>query len=114
MSVDDLATIHQNMLQTIEAAGGRVDKIYYCSDLEDSSPNRKPNPGMAYQAKADFEKIDFSKSIMVGNKLSDMGFGRNAGIPTVFLATTNPETPFPHPSIDARFNSLIEFAKQFV
>ncbi len=114
MSVDDLTNIHNNMLQTVAAAGGRVDKIYYCSDLEDASPNRKPNPGMAYQAKADFASIDFSKSIMVGNKLSDMGFGRNAGIPTVFLATTNPETPFPHPDIDARFNSLIEFAKAFV
>lgn len=113
MSLDDLTTIHNNMLAEIELANGRVDKIYFCSDLEDSSPNRKPNHGMALQAKADFNHIDFSKSIMVGNKLSDMGFGRNAGIPTVFLATTNPETEFPHPSIDARFNSLIEFAQVF-
>lgn len=113
MTVDDLNDIHNNMLATIVAANGRVDKIYYCSDLEDSSPNRKPNHGMALQAKADFNHIDFSKSIMVGNKLSDMNFGRNAGMPTVFLATTNPETPFPHPSIDARFDNLLLFAEQF-
>jgi histidinol phosphatase-like enzyme len=47
---------------------------------------------------------------MVGNKLTDMQFGRNAGIATVFLITTDPETPFPNPLIDARFNNLYAFA----
>jgi histidinol phosphatase-like enzyme len=47
---------------------------------------------------------------MVGNRLSDMGFARNAGMHSVFLATTHPEIEFPHPNIDFRFNSLIEFA----
>jgi histidinol phosphatase-like enzyme len=61
-------------------------------------------------AKAQFPEIDFSKSIMVGNRLSDMGFARNAGMYSVFLATTHPEIEFPHPNIDFRFNSLIEFA----
>jgi hypothetical protein len=28
----------------------------------------------------------------------------------VFLATTHAEIEFPHPNIDFRFNSLIEFA----
>lgn len=111
MTEDDLHDIHYNMLAEISTAKGRVDKIYYCSDLNNDSMNRKPNPGMAYQAKIDFDHIDFNRSIMVGNKLSDMNFGRNAGISTVFLATTNPETEFPHPAIDARFNSLLEFAQ---
>jgi histidinol phosphatase-like enzyme len=71
---------------------------------------RKPNPGMAFQAKRDFPEIDFSKTIMVGNKLSDMLFGRAAGMFTVFVATTNPETSFPHPDIDLRFESLLHFA----
>jgi histidinol phosphatase-like enzyme len=66
---------------------------------------------MALQAKQDFPQIDFSKSIMVGNKLSDMQFARNAGIPSVFAATTNPDTPYPHPLIDLRVNSLLEFAQ---
>jgi histidinol phosphatase-like enzyme len=65
---------------------------------------------MAHQARLDFPDIDFSRSIMVGNKLSDMAFGRNAGMRTCFIASTNPETPFPHPDIDYRFNSLYDFA----
>jgi histidinol phosphatase-like enzyme len=78
--------------------------------LADDAPNRKPQCGMAYQAQQQFPDIDLSKSIMVGNRLSDMGFARNAGMHSVFLATTHPEIEFPHPSIDFRFNSLIEFA----
>jgi histidinol-phosphate phosphatase family protein len=110
MTTSDLHLIHGYMRARMDTFGGHIDKIYFAPDLENDSPNRKPNPGMAYQAKADFPEIDFARSIMVGNKLTDMQFGRNAGMHTVFLATTNPETPFPHPLVDERFNSLIEYA----
>lgn len=111
MSEDDLKDIHAYMLAEIEAAGGHINKIYYCTDLDNNSPNRKPNPGMAHQAKADFPQINFSKSIMIGNKLSDMQFGRAAGMHTVFVATTNPETAYPHEAINFRFDSLPAFTE---
>jgi D-glycero-D-manno-heptose 1,7-bisphosphate phosphatase len=111
MTTEALATIHTNMITAIQQAGGRIDKIYYCSDLEDTSPNRKPQPGMAFQAKADFPAIDFSKTIMVGNRPSDMRFGRNAGVHTVYLDTTHPETTNPHPDIDVRYPHLLAFAE---
>jgi D-glycero-D-manno-heptose 1,7-bisphosphate phosphatase len=114
MTLDDLKLIHDHMMSEIESHGGRVDKIYYCIDLDNDSPNRKPQPGMAFQAQKDFPKIDFRKSIMTGNKLTDMEFGRAIGSKTVFIATTDPETPFPHPLIDARFDSLLSFAMKFV
>lgn len=111
MTEEDLQDIHAFMQEQILHTGGRIDQIYYCTSIDNNSPCRKPNPGMAFQAKTDFPEIDFAKSIMVGNKPSDMFFGRNAGIYTVFLATTNPEVLFPHPAIDFRFNSLIAFAE---
>ena len=111
MTVADLDNIHTNMLAQMQATGGRIDKVYYCSDLADDSINRKPNPGMAFQAIQDFSDINLSKSLIVGNRISDMGFGRNAGMQTVFVTTTHPETPFPNPLIDLRFNSLLDFAK---
>jgi hypothetical protein len=40
-----------------------------------------------------------------------MRFGRAAGMFTVFVTTTNPDEPFPHPDIDQRFDSLIAFSK---
>jgi len=106
MTENDLADIHRLMVQQVSEAGGRIDNIYYCTSTDNSHPNRKPQPGMAHQAKHDFPQIDFGKSIMVGNKLSDMQFGRNAGMVTVYVATTNPEIAFPHPLIDYRFANL--------
>jgi len=110
MTENDLNQIHENMLRTIKTIGGRIDHVFYCTDIENDSINRKPQPGMAMQAKEMFPFIDFNTSIMVGNRPSDMAFGRNAGLHTIFLATTHPETPFPDPNIDFRFNNLLEFA----
>lgn len=111
MTDADLANIHQHMTNKILELGGRIDAIYYCSDLENNSPNRKPQPGMAFQAKTDFPNIDLNKAIMVGNRMSDMEFGRNAGMHTVYLATTHPEAPFPDTRIDDRFDHLFQFAQ---
>ena len=47
----DLQLIHTNMQKAIEAAGGKIDAIYFCPDLDESSPNRKPNPGMGLSCK---------------------------------------------------------------
>lgn len=106
-----LLNIHKKMESEINKAGGRIDKIYYCTSTDNDHPNRKPNPGMAFEAKKDFPEINLSKSIVIGNKLSDMRFGRNAGLHTVFVATTHTDTPFPHPDIDLRFDTLPDFVK---
>jgi histidinol-phosphate phosphatase family protein len=111
MTHEDLSMIHSNMVQRIQLVGGRIDHIFYCADLDDQSPNRKPQPGMAIEAKLKYPHINFNESIMVGNRSSDMHFGRNAGMHTVFLATTHPETTFPHDTIDFRFDNLLKFAK---
>lgn len=111
MTAGDLRIIHDKMVAEIVLAGGRIDRIYYADSLRDDHPDRKPNPGMALAAKAEFPEIDFSRAIMVGNSLSDMEFGRNAGMYTVFLRTTQPALPLPHPLIDLAFSSLYDFAK---
>jgi histidinol phosphatase-like enzyme len=66
---------------------------------------------MAVQATKELPGIDLNKSIMVGNKPSDMRFGRSAGMFTVFVTTTNPGQPFPHDDIDLVFDSLSHFAE---
>lgn len=108
--LEDLQVIHKNMLQEIEDAGGRIDRIYFCPDME--SPNRKPNAGMGFQAKKDFPAIDFTKSIMIGNTLSDMKFGRNLGVAiNIFLPTTRKEVDVNHADIDLVFDDLISVAR---
>ena len=109
--LEDLYDIHTNMQAEIEHAGGRIDKIYFCTELDESHPNRKPNPGMGLQAIKDMPDIDLSKALMVGNTIGDMEFGRNLGIKTIFLPTTRPEVDVTDDRIDAVFSSLIDFAK---
>jgi len=111
MTKKDLLDIQRRMKLKIEENGGRIDKIYYCTATEVNHFYRKPNPGMALEAKKDFPAINLSKSIMVGNKVSDMQFGRNAGTYTVYLKTTHPGQPLSHPDIDLAFDSLADFAK---
>lgn len=111
MTEEALSSIHRHMTLQIEAAGGRIDAIYYCTSLHNTHPERKPNPGMAVRAKLNFPEIDFSKSVMVGNNLSDMHFGRNAGMHTIFVKTTRPHQQLPHPDIDLAFNGLEDFVK---
>ncbi len=110
MSEQDLQGIHARMVEQIEKGHGRIDKIYYCLALGDEDPCRKPNPGMAWQAQEDFPKLAMDRSLMIGNTLSDMHFGRNAGMHTVYVKTTNPHVVLPHPAIDLSFANLPAFA----
>ena len=111
MTQNDLDEIHKKMMHDIESAGGRIDKIYSADSINDDDPLRKPQTGMALLAKNDFPQIDFSRSIMVGNNISDMGFGRGAEMYTVFLLTTHPEMQLPRHDIDFAYKSLEDFAK---
>jgi histidinol-phosphate phosphatase family protein len=80
MTEKDLQEIHRKMISEIEKHEGRIDKIYHCTALDDADTNRKPNIGMALQAKRDFPDIDFGKSVMIGDSESDMQFAENAGM----------------------------------
>ena len=109
--LEDLKIIHKNMLREITEAGGRIDAIYFCTDVEETSLNRKPNPGMGLLAKKEFPKVDFSKAIMIGNTLSDMEFGRRLGVKTILLPSDRREINQEDDRIDAIYESLISFAK---
>ena len=81
MTQADLDDVHRHMLADIEAAGGRIDKVYVCTELESAhSLNRKPEIGMALQAQRDFPEVDFHRSVMVGDSKSDELFAQRSGM----------------------------------
>lgn len=107
MTIEDVISVHNYMNQQIENQGGKIDKIYFCPQLKSVADNyRKPSPKMAFFAKDDFPEIDFSKSIMVGDMNSDIEFGKNAGMKTVFIGDNELKI-----NPDSRYNSLYDFAK---
>ena len=85
MTLEDLERVHRHMLARIEEAGGHVDKIYFSTGMDESDPLRKPNPGMFLAAKEDFPLIDPERSLMVGDKPTDMAFAANCGLPGVLV-----------------------------
>lgn len=103
---EDLLNIHKKMSNSIEEKGGRIDAVYYAPQLkEENSLMRKPMPGMAQKAKHDFPTIDFNKSIMIGDSLSDMEFAINAGLIPVYLNSSENDSNW------YKINSLISFSK---
>jgi D-glycero-D-manno-heptose 1,7-bisphosphate phosphatase len=85
MTEEKLNEIHQNMLLEVVKFSGRIDKIYYCIDAGSESACRKPNIGMALKAKSDFPEIEFSKSVIIGDSISDMEFGSRLGMQKIYI-----------------------------
>jgi len=112
MTEKDLILIHKKMLKSIKAKSGRIDNIYYCIDILDSSEFRKPNIGMALKAKTDFPSIDFRKSVMVGDSETDMIFGKTLGM-KCFRINSNQILKEMH-HFDEKFESFFECSKFIV
>lgn len=88
MTHEQLHSVHTHFLKLVDIAGARIDSIYYCPHLAVYEPAcRKPNPGMALQAQAEYPKINFRKSIMIGDTESDMQFGKRLGMTTFYVNT---------------------------
>jgi D-glycero-D-manno-heptose 1,7-bisphosphate phosphatase len=110
MTEAQLQEVHKQMLKTVRLLDGRIDKVYYAPDHSNQpSILRKPNVGMALQAQNDFPEIDFSRSIIVGDSLSDMEFGHKLGMFKVFIEGKgdDPSVFEPH----YRFKNLSDFSK---
>jgi histidinol-phosphate phosphatase family protein len=112
MTENQLDAIHQHMLKQVKDNKGRIDRVYYCPDLKSSgSLYRKPNIGMGLQARKEFNAINFKKSVIAGDSISDMIFGKKLGMKTVFISD-NHSKAIKHPElIDFISPSLIDFAK---
>ena len=112
MEEKQLEAIHQKMVAEITAAGGRIDKVYACTELASKTNNcRKPNPTMGEQAKRDFPSIEMERALMVGDSLSDIAFGKRLGMKTALIPTKAEEAAdYVNTTVDFRFDSLFALA----
>jgi len=65
---DDVQVLHTWVKQQFEDRGINILDIYYCTEYD--SPDRKPEPGLFIKAIIQHD-IDVTKSIMIGDKVSD-------------------------------------------
>lgn len=108
MTEEDLHAVHKKLIDEI----GEIDHIYYCTERQSAhSFNRKPNIGMALQARRDYPDIRLKESVMVGDSASDMLFGRRCGMKTVLIGETN-DIALKHPNlVDYHYPTLLDFAE---
>lgn len=108
ISIEEVYRIHLYMLEQIESAGGHITDIFIAPSLEkDKDPLRKPGTGMALEAVSKYPDTDLSKSVMAGDSLADMLFGKKTGMINVLIS---PETMSDEKLFDYRYNNLLEFA----
>ncbi|MCX6243462.1 MAG: HAD family hydrolase [Bacteroidetes bacterium] len=113
MTEEELSVIHEKMTGEIKQNGGRIDRIYHSPFLEEErSVIRKPNVGMALMARKDFPGISFKRSVMVGDSLSDMVFGKRLSMVTVFLTKDMNQVRKNHNLIDFVYPDLLSFAEE--
>lgn len=80
--------INKRLVEIIERAGGRIDRVYMCPHKPSDQCNcRKPQPGMILQAAQDLA-LDLENSILIGDALTDIQAARKAGIGQVALVRT--------------------------
>jgi len=112
MTDREVERIHERMLQEIEQTGGRVDAVFYAPYLKsERSFMRKPNPGMALKARKQFPEINFKRSLMVGDSVTDMIFGKRVSMSTVYISDDQKIAKDNPKLINLHFPDLISFAK---
>ena len=81
----DVEAIHAGLQSVLAESGAHVDGFYFCPHDKRQCNCRKPGPGLFEQAKADFPEITPETSVIIGDSLSDIEFGHNLGMKTIFI-----------------------------
>ena len=81
----DYQQLTQWYVEALSRQGVNITQVFHCPHApEEQCDCRKPKTGMFLQAASQYT-IDFSASIMVGDKLSDIQAANSAGIQHTYL-----------------------------
>ncbi len=107
-TMEQLHKVHSHMQAELGTQGTPVDGIYVCPHLANEHCScRKPNIGLALQAKKDFPEIDLNSSIMVGDSVSDMHFALNANMIPVSVGPDDAQRDM---LASEHYHDLLDFA----
>lgn len=78
-SRSELDAMHAKMRALVEAAGGKIDGIFFCPHTPDQQCScRKPLPGLLHQAEQALN-VTAKGAVLVGDSLRDLEAGQAAG-----------------------------------
>ena len=115
-SLADLENIHAHLLSALAEGGAKIDKIYFAPYHIDGKvkpynvqhQDRKPDIGMFIKACNDFD-LDPSISYMIGDRLSDMIFAKNAGLSPILVLSGDGKADF-----RKRLKDFPQYQPQFI
>ncbi len=98
---NDLEKIHSKMITQLAAEGAKIDRIYLSPYFKEgivepyniAHNDRKPNTGLFLKAQKDFS-FSPRKSYMIGDRYSDIEFGKRAGLTSILVLTGDGEKEF--------------------
>ncbi len=106
----DVESIHEALERKLSEAGAHIDAFFICPHDHDECDCRKPLPGLFEQAVARFPQITAATSVMIGDSLADVEFGRRLGMATIFVEVDadrrSPHVQQASALADLRFTSL--------
>lgn len=86
MTAADLDEITRRFVCEVEAEGGRILSVYYCTHrAEDVCECRKPKPGLLRRAQAE-HRFDFERTFLVGDTESDLLAAHAVGCPAIMVS----------------------------
>jgi D-glycero-D-manno-heptose 1,7-bisphosphate phosphatase len=87
-SLEDVFRVNARMEEMLAEHGARLEKLYIAPEAPNQpSLGRKPSAEFLFQARDSFG-LDLSASYMIGDKISDLECGWNAGIRKSILVRT--------------------------
>ena len=101
ITLEQFDEINARALELMAPSGVQVRKTYLCPHGEGAICDcRKPKPGMLLEAAREFD-IDLGSSWMVGDRVSDIETGANAGTKTILVLSGVPGTVAPNTTYTA-------------
>jgi len=80
-----LQAITRRMLSDVEKAGGKIDKVYYCTHRKDAACScRKPKPGLLKTAAKEFG-FNLKQAYFIGDTIRDVLCARAAGCKSILV-----------------------------
>ena len=87
-TMQDVENVHAKIRADLAALGVTLSEIYTAPEAPDQpSRGRKPSPAFLHDARDAFG-LDLARSYMIGDKLSDLEAGWNAGVKRSLLVRT--------------------------
>jgi D,D-heptose 1,7-bisphosphate phosphatase len=115
--IDDVAQVHRYIDDRLAEHGAHVDMYLYCPYHPDgvveafarTSEDRKPGPGMAKAAAAALN-LNLAASLVVGDRLEDVGLAEAVGATAIYLGASDIDRPgvWSFPSLAAAAPFILE------